>query len=75
MADGLKKQMELNPSYRILNIFISHNVEPKGHTSELYHEVGNLLYAIGTSLPINLPLAIYKHMLRTLTVAKNVSLP
>ena len=42
------KQKYLTPSYRMLNILVCSNLEPKGRTSEVIMETGYLLYVIGT---------------------------
>lgn len=72
---GVLKQKFLTPSNHILNIFAYFNVEPKGRTSKITMETGYLLYMIRTGQPIDLPLAIFKHMLNALQGAKTTSLP
>ena len=52
-----------------------HNLEPRGHTSDVNQKNGYLLYAIGAGKRINVPLVIVNGMLRMLNAAKNATLP
>ena len=74
-SGGVLKQKYFTPSYRMLNLFVCFNVEPKGRTSEVIMETGYLLYVIGTEQPIDLPLTIYRHMLDALRGASTTSFP
>jgi hypothetical protein len=72
---GVLKQKFLTPSYRMLNLFVCFNLEPKGRTSEVIMETGHLLYLIGTGQPIDIPLTIYRHMVAAPLGASTTSLP
>ncbi|XXG80317.1 hypothetical protein AAC387_Pa09g1223 [Persea americana] len=65
----------LTGEYRFLNLFVCHNLEPRGHTSNVSKKNTYLLYAIGTDKRINVPLVILHVMMRLLTAAKNATLP
>ena len=73
-SGAVLKKIYLTPSYRMLNLFVCFNVEPKGRTSEVITETGYLLYVIGTGQPIDIPLTIYRHMLDALRRASTTSL-
>ena len=44
--------------YRFLNLFVCHNLDPCNHTSDVSKKKAHLLYAIGTSKRINVPLVV-----------------
>ena len=72
---GLLPHGNLTAEYRFLNRFVCHNLEPRGHTSDVAQKNGYLLYCIGTSKSVNIPQVILNAMIKTLTAKKNSILP
>ena len=67
-------QHKLIESYRLLNIFIRHNVSPKV-SKRVTKEDGYLLYCIGTERKVDLPLAVFHGMAEVHNASHNVALP
>ncbi|KAJ8649133.1 hypothetical protein MRB53_002156 [Persea americana] len=65
---------KLTESYRLLNIFIRHNVSPKV-SKRVTIEDGYLLYCIGTQRRVDLPLAVFRGMAKLHTASHNAALP
>ncbi|KAJ8619326.1 hypothetical protein MRB53_027855 [Persea americana] len=65
---------KLTESYRLLNIFIRHNVSPKV-SKRVTKEDGYLLYCIGTQRRVNLPLAVFRGMAKVHDASHNAALP
>ncbi|KAJ8615011.1 hypothetical protein MRB53_004213 [Persea americana] len=65
---------KLTESYRLLNIFIRHNVNPKV-SKRVTKEDGHLLYCIGTQRRVDLPLAVFRGMAKLHSASHNVALP
>lgn len=72
---GLLPHGSLTEEYRFLNRFVCHNVEPRGHTSDINHKNGYLLYCIGTGKTVNIPQVIFNALLKMLSAKKNSILP
>lgn len=70
---GSLNQNRHTDSYRLLNIFIRHNVNPKG-SKAIPKEVGYLLYCIGTGKIVDLPLAVFRGMAKMQTASLNALL-
>lgn len=54
----------LTTDYQLLNRFVCHNNEPKGHTSDLLYPQALLLYSLGTGSSVDIPRTILNSMLR-----------
>ncbi|KAJ8646363.1 hypothetical protein MRB53_008111 [Persea americana] len=67
-------QHKLTESYRLLNIFIRHNVSPKVN-NRVTKEDGYLLYCIGTERKVDLPLAVFRGMVKVHNASHNAALP
>ncbi|KAJ8618066.1 hypothetical protein MRB53_014252 [Persea americana] len=65
---------KLTESYRLLNIFIHHNVSPKV-SKRVTKEDGYLLYCIETQRRVDLPLAVFRGMAKLHSASHNVALP
>ena len=65
----------LTTEYRFLNLFVCHNLDPRGHTFDVSEKNAYLLHAIGTGKQINVPLVVLQVMMRLLTAATNATLP
>ncbi|KAJ8629546.1 hypothetical protein MRB53_022869 [Persea americana] len=61
-------------SYRLLNIFIRHNISPKV-SKRVTKEDGYLLYCIGTQRRVDLPLAVFRGMAKVHNTSHNAALP
>ena len=72
---GILPHGNLTTEYQFLNRFVCHNPEPMGHTSEVNHKNGYLLYCIGTGKQVNIPQVIMNVLIRTMTAKKNSILP
>lgn len=72
---GLIPHGNLTDEYRFLNRFVCHNLEPRGHTSDVAQKNGYLLYCIGTGRRVNIPQIILNAIVRTLSAKKNSILP
>lgn len=57
----------LTEEYRFLNHFVCHNLESRGHTSDVSHKNGYLLYSIGTGKHVNIPQVILNVLIKILT--------
>ncbi|CAK9165337.1 unnamed protein product [Ilex paraguariensis] len=53
-------QKDLHLAYRMLNIIVACNINPKGHIAELGYDRAQLLYAIGKGACIDLPHYIFQ---------------
>ncbi|XXG69649.1 hypothetical protein AAC387_Pa06g2461 [Persea americana] len=53
--DGIIPHGNLTAEYRFLNRFVCHNLEPRGHTSDVTQKNGYLLYCIGIGKRVNIP--------------------
>ncbi|KAJ8624563.1 hypothetical protein MRB53_033093 [Persea americana] len=71
---GALSQNKLTDSYRLLNIFIHHNVNPKGHKG-VTKEDKYLLYYIGTQRTVDLPLALFRGVAKLQTASLNAVFP
>ncbi|KAJ8615348.1 hypothetical protein MRB53_034720 [Persea americana] len=65
---------KLTESYRLLNIFICHNVSPKV-SKRVTKEDGYLLYCIETLRRVDLPLAVFRGMAKVHSASYNAVLP
>ncbi|KAJ8629898.1 hypothetical protein MRB53_023221 [Persea americana] len=65
---------KLTESYRLLNIFIRHNVSPKV-SKRVTKEDGYLLYCIGTQRRVDLPLPVFCGMAKVHSASHNAALP
>ena len=72
---GLISHGNLTAEYRFLNRFVCHNLEQRGHTSDVAQKNGYLLYCIGTGKRVNIPQVILNAMIKTLSAKKNSILP
>lgn len=72
---GVISHGALNDKYKLLNLFVSSNLEPLGHTFDINRHHGYLLFAIGQRKRVNLPLVIFNGMLKTLNAEKNSTVP
>ncbi|XXG82507.1 hypothetical protein AAC387_Pa10g0437 [Persea americana] len=67
-------QHKLSKSYRLLNIFIRHNVSPKVN-KRVTKEDGYLLCYIGAQRKVDLPLIVFRGMAKVHTASHNAALP
>ncbi|XXG82909.1 hypothetical protein AAC387_Pa10g0783 [Persea americana] len=65
---------KLTESYRLMNIFICHNVSPKV-SKRVTKEDGYLFYCIGTQRKVDLRLAVFRRMAMVHTASHNAALP
>ncbi|KAJ8639724.1 hypothetical protein MRB53_016418, partial [Persea americana] len=65
---------KLTESYRLLNIFIRHNVSPKV-SKRVTKEDGYLLYCIETQRRVDLPLVVFRRMAKVHNASHNAALP
>ncbi|XXG46997.1 hypothetical protein AAC387_Pa02g1711 [Persea americana] len=65
---------KLSESYRLLNIFIHHNVSPKVN-KRVTKEDRYLIYCIGTQRKVDLPLAVFRGMAKVHSASHNAALP
>ncbi|KAJ8649100.1 hypothetical protein MRB53_002123 [Persea americana] len=65
---------KLSESYRLLNIFIHHNISPKVN-KRVTKEDGYLLYCIGTQRKVDPPLAMFRGMAKVHIASHNAALP
>ncbi|RWR92122.1 protein MAINTENANCE OF MERISTEMS-like protein [Cinnamomum micranthum f. kanehirae] len=72
---GLLSHGNLTEEYRFLNRFVCHNLEPRGHTSNVAQGNCYLLYCIGTGKRVNIPQIIFNVIVKTLQAKKNSLLP
>lgn len=68
-------QNRLTDSYRLLHIFLKHNLCPKGHEAGVTRENGYLLYCIGTNKLVDVPLTVFRCMARMMAASSNAILP
>ena len=61
--------------FRLLNLIVCYNIEPRGHHTNINHERGYLLYAIANNLHVDLPAFMIQQMYRTSGSARNVGMP
>ncbi|KAJ8630437.1 hypothetical protein MRB53_023760 [Persea americana] len=71
---GSLNQNKLIESYRLLNIFIRHNVNTKG-SKAIPKDNGYLLYCIGTGKTVDLPLVVLRGMTKMQSASLNALLP
>lgn len=65
----------LTSDYRLLNTFVCHNIEPRGHTSDLLYPQAFLLYSLGTGTSVDVPQTILDSMLRIYDKTRKLTLP
>ena len=74
-SGGLIPHGNLTAEYGFLNRFVCHNLELRGHTSDVAQKNECLLYCIGTGKRVNIPQIILIAMIKTLSAKKNSILP
>ncbi|GFY89381.1 hypothetical protein Acr_06g0013210 [Actinidia rufa] len=74
-VDGLIYQNELTLEYRLLNIIVCANIEPRGHSSDISRERGFVLFAIGRGMSIDLPAMVFRTMAKIPKSTTTIGLP
>lgn len=64
----------LSIDYRLLNIFVCHNMEPRGHSFDLFYPQACLLYALATGTSVDVPQTILAFMLQIYDETRKLTL-
>ena len=62
---GLLPYSLMQPQFRLLNLLVSHTIEPRGHHTDINRERGFVLFAIAAGRPIDLPAFMVQQMCAT----------
>ena len=62
-------------NFRLLNLIVCANIEPRGHHTDISQERGYLLYAIANNQQVDLPAFMVQQIYRTSGTARNVGMP
>ena len=74
-SSSILKISGLTTDYQLLNTFVCHNIEPRGHSSDLLFPQAALLYYLGTGTSVDVALTIFNSMLRIYDETRKLTLP